>query len=436
LNRAEFNDGLMTFIAASPTPFHAVDNMAKLLDQGGFHRLYENESWTDRLAGDTGVSGRYYVVRNDSSICAFVLTGDSLGENGLRMIGAHTDSPCLKVKPQATVIKKGYVQLAVEVYGGALLNPWFDRDLSLAGRVSVECRDGSLRHCLIDFHEPLAVIPSLAIHLDREANNQKSINAQTDILPILMCKGDDSFDFPGLLHHQAQGQYPELEITAVLDYELNLYDTQGPKLVGINKEFIAAARLDNLLSCYIGLQALLNSGTQPVLLICNDHEEVGSMSTSGAQGTFLNSVLQRIVTEPDSFSRMIARSIFVSADNAHGIHPNYPAKHDDNHSPLLNGGPVIKVNNNQRYATNSITGALFKQCCKQSAVPVQTFVTRNDLACGSTIGPLTATKLGVPAIDVGVPTFAMHSIRELAGSDDGWYLFSAMANLFGRPSLA
>ena len=434
MNRSEFNDGLMTFIGASPTPFHAVDNMAKMLNKAGFKRLFENDSWRDKLAADVDKPGRYYVIRNDSSICAFVLTGEPLSECGFRMIGAHTDSPCLKVKPQATVKKNGYVQLAVEVYGGALLNPWFDRDLSLAGRVSVECEDGSLCHCLIDFLEPLAVIPSLAIHLDREANTQKSINAQTDIMPIVMRIENDSFDFRELLHDQVRQQYPDMEIASILDYELNLYDTQTPKLIGINKEFIAAARLDNLLSCYVGLQALLNSRTQSALLICNDHEEVGSMSASGAQGTFLSSVLERIVTETESFSRMISRSLFISADNAHGIHPNYPSKHDDNHSPLLNGGPVIKVNNNQRYATNSITSAIFKKCCRQIGIPVQTFVTRNDLACGSTIGPLTATKLGVPAIDVGVPTFAMHSIRELAGSYDGWYLFTAMSGLFASSS--
>lgn len=434
MNQAEFNEGLMDFIGASPTPFHAVENMANRLDTAGFQRLAEDQAWADRFAGGN-VTGRYYVIRNDSSICAFVLTGQSLSESGLRMIGAHTDSPCLKIKPQAVVTRKGYVQLAVEVYGGVLLNPWFDRDLSLAGRVSVECQDGSLTHCLIDFVKPLAVIPSLAIHLDREANTQRSINAQTDILPLIMRTDSETFNFQEMLIEQIRRQYPAMEIASVLDYELSLYDTQAPALIGLEREFIAAARLDNLLSCYVGLQALLNNEAQPALLICNDHEEVGSMSASGAQGTFLASVLERIGTDAESLSRMLARSIFISADNAHGVHPNYPGKHDDNHSPLLNGGPVIKVNNNQRYATNSITSAVFKQCCQQSRVPVQTFVTRNDLACGSTIGPLTATRLGVPVIDVGVPTFAMHSIRELAGSEDGWYLFAAVSALFKRESL-
>jgi aspartyl aminopeptidase len=352
------------------------------------------------------------------------------------MIGAHTDSPCLKVKPQAAVTKKGYVQLAVEVYGGVLLNPWFDRDLSLAGRVSVEHKDGSLGHYLIDFKRPLAVIPSLAIHLDREANSQRSINAQTDVLPLVMRMSDEKFDFNALLRRQLEQQYSSKQIESILDYELSLYDTQAPELVGIEQEFIASARLDNLLSCYVGLQSLLRTQTQPALLICNDHEEVGSASTSGAQGTLLRSVLERITGDSESYARMIDRSVFVSADNTHGIHPNYPGKHDDNHSPLLNAGPVIKVNNNQRYATNSITSALFRQSCRNCGVPVQSFVTRNDMACGSTIGPLTATKLGVPTIDVGVPSFAMHSIRELAGSEDAWYLFRAVSDLFSRPSLS
>jgi aspartyl aminopeptidase len=425
----------LSFIGDSPTPFHAVANLASQLEQSGYRRLFEDRPWPELHSADPAAEGKYYIIRNDSSLCAFTLNARPLAESGLRMIGAHTDSPCLKVKPHAIVSKKGYVQLAVEVYGGVLLNPWFDRDLSLAGRVSVEGKDGSLAHYLIDFRRPLAVVPSLAIHLDREANSQRSINAQTDLLPIVMRLADDKFDFHDLLRRQLEIQYPELEIGAILDHELSLYDCQAPAMVGINQEFMASARLDNLLSCYVGLQTLLQSQAQPALLICNDHEEVGSASTSGAQGTLLRSVLERLTGDSESFARMIARSLFVSADNTHGVHPNYPGKHDENHSPLLNAGPVIKVNNNQRYATNSITSALFRQSCKNAGVPVQNFVTRNDMACGSTIGPLTATKLGVRTIDVGVPSFAMHSIRELGGSDDAWYLFRAVSDLFSRSSM-
>jgi len=424
LDQAAFNQGLMAFIAASPTPFHAVAVLEQALQDAGYQQLDEGAEWSLEK------SGCYYVTRNDSSICAFSLAGKDLVSAGVRMVGAHTDSPCLKVKPQAEIIKKGYLQLGVEVYGGVLLNPWFDRDLSLAGRVSFEQPDGVLVHRLIDFRKPLAVIPSLAIHLDREVNTSRSINAQTDLPPILLRCDDKKMDLRSLLKQQLLFQYPDLAVSEVLDYELGFYDTQPPAVVGLEQQFIAAARLDNLLSCYAGLQSLLASKQQPCLLICNDHEEIGSVSTSGAQGTLLRSVLERITGSDEHFSRVMDRSVFVSADNAHGVHPNFSSKHDEEHGPLINNGPVIKVNSNQRYATNSVTSALFRQCCQRSKVPVQSFVMRSDMACGSTIGPLTATKLGVRAVDVGVPTFAMHSIRELAGSDDGWYLHRALSALF------
>ncbi|MEA2079064.1 MAG: M18 family aminopeptidase, partial [Pseudomonadota bacterium] len=271
-------------------------------------------------------------------------------------------------------------------------------------------------------------IPSLAIHLDREANKSRSINAQQHLPPVLMQSDDDSaVDFNKLLLELARQQYPQLSIEAVLDFELSLYDCQPPALIGMNQEFIASARLDNLLSCFIGLKALLDSAdSQPKLLICNDHEEVGSASACGADGPFLKSVLERICPEPESMARCINRSWLISADNAHGIHPNYADKHDANHGPLLNQGPVIKTNANQRYASNSETAGLFRLICEQSEVPLQSFVVRSDMACGSTIGPLTASNIGVRTLDIGVPTFAMHSIRELAGARDSEYLYQAL----------
>jgi aspartyl aminopeptidase len=433
LEQSSFNQGLLSFIAASPTPFHAVATMEQALQQAGYQRLEEGASWS--LASSDAKSGRYYVTRNDSSLCAFSLTGKEWTTRGLRMVGTHTDSPCLKVKPQAEIYKNGYLQLGVEVYGGALLNPWFDRDLSLAGRVSFEQSDGTLAHRLIDFKRPLAIIPSLAIHLDREVNNQHSINAQTDLPPILLQCEAKQTTLSTLLKRQLQQQYPDLALADILDFELSFYDTQLPAQIGFEQQFLAAARLDNLLSCYTGLQSLLATDSQPSLLICNDHEEVGSVSASGAQGTLLRSVLERITTADEDISRLLDRSLFISADNAHGVHPNFSNKHDESHGPLLNKGPVIKVNSNQRYATNSITSALFRQCCKRAGVPVQSFVVRSDMGCGSTIGPITASKIGVRSVDVGVPTFAMHSIRELAGSDDGWYLYQALNEFFNTEQL-
>ncbi len=423
---AEFNQGLLHFIDHSPTPFHAVATMVEVLEQAGFTELKEADVWGELAAG------KFYVIRNNSSIIAFVKTPQNLADTGFAMVGAHTDSPCLRVKPRPGKVNNGLWQLGVEVYGGALLNPWFDRDLSLAGRVSYLDKQDQLQHALVDFKKPMAVIPSLAIHLDREVNQNRSINPQQHLPPVIMqTEPGETPDFRALLEQQLSSQYPDRFIGQVLDYEISLYDTQPAALTGLNDDFISAARLDNLLSCYTGLQALLASdGKQPSMLICTDHEEVGSMSSAGAQGNFLQSVLQRLAPAAEAFQRLAEHSWLISADNAHGIHPNYADRHDASHGPLLNQGPVIKTNANQRYATNSETSARFRQICQQADVPLQDFVVRTDMACGSTIGPLTAAQIGVKTLDIGVPTFAMHSIRELAGSQDGWHLYRALKHFF------
>ncbi len=426
ISLADFNQNFLSFLDSSPTPFHAVSAMSIQLENNGFTHLDELDAWGELS------SGRYYVTRNDSSIIAFTLAKANLAETGFHMVGAHTDSPCLKVKPQPETIKQSLLQLGVEVYGGALLNPWFDRDLSMAGRVTYVDSMQTIKHILIDFKKAVAMIPSLAIHLDREANKNRTINAQKHLPPIVIQVDEgDKVDFRDLLLYQVKQQHPELNITSVLDYEISLYDTQGATIVGLNDDFIASARLDNLLSCYVGLIALINGdSSQAGLLVCSDHEEVGSVSTSGAQGSFLESVLTRLSPEPEQFQRMIQRSMMISADNAHAVHPNYADKHDAEHGPILNKGPVIKTNANQRYATNSETSAYFRQLCEQVDVPVQDFVVRADMGCGSTIGPITASTLGVKTLDIGVPTFAMHSIRELAGSQDAHMLNKVLTQFF------
>jgi aspartyl aminopeptidase len=428
---SEFVDGLLAFLQASPTPFHAVEQMASKLDDTGFQRLKEADAWQLTNAGQH--SGRYYVTRNDSSIIAFTL-GGNLVKQGFRMVGAHTDSPCLKVKPNPEIIKESYLQLGVEVYGGALLNPWFDRDLSLAGRVSYVTKSGEVNNALIDFKKPVAVIPSLAIHLDRKANEKHTINKQKHIPPILMKLPNDNSgtpDFREMLLRVLLKQHPESSAKKVLEYELSFYDVQPPAVIGLHQDFIASARLDNLLSCYTGLVSLLEAGEkQNCLLVCNDHEEAGSISAVGARGPFLRSVLQRLCSTAEELARAIDQSMMISADNAHAIHPNYADKHDSNHGPVLNQGPVIKVNANQHYASNSETSAAFRYICEEADVPVQSFVVRTDMACGSTIGPITASEIGVRTLDVGVPAFAMHSIRELAGRWDGFYLYRALREYF------
>jgi aspartyl aminopeptidase len=301
--------------------------------------------------------------------------------------------------------------------------------------VSYRTVEGEVRSALLDLRRPVAVVPSLAIHLDRDANASRNINAQT-FLPALLGRSDEKPDFRRLLAGWLAWQGCD-DLDQVLDYELCLYDVQGAALVGLEQEFLASARLDNLLSCYTGLQALLTAqeGGAGQVLVCNDHEEVGSLTACGAQGAMLGQWLERLMPEAQERNRALARSMLISADNAHGVHPNFADRHDDNHGPLLNHGPVIKVNANQRYATSSETGAIFRHLAAQAGVAVQSIVVRSDMACGSTIGPITAAELGVRTLDVGVPQFAMHSIRELAGSADGYSLYRVLQRFLSAPRL-
>jgi aspartyl aminopeptidase len=421
-SRDIFNRELGDFLDQSPTPFHAVSSMVDILVTAGFSPLSEDDDWSLQQGG------KYFVTRNGSSLIAFVLGNDNLAETGIRMAGAHTDSPCLMVKPQPELLNNQYYQLGVEVYGGALLNPWFDRDLSIAGRLIYTDKNGQLKQKLVNFQEPVAMIPSLAIHLDREANSGRTVNAQTDIPPILM-QAEEKKDFQQLLCERFLSQGEK-----VMDYELCLYDVQKAATLGLKKEFFASARLDNLLSCFVATKALIEAQANSTsLIVCNDHEEVGSVSSVGADGPFLESVVERLCQHSSkavSKSRVLGKSLLISCDNAHAVHPNFADKHDKGHSPQLNGGPVIKVNVKQRYATNGITASLFKQICAAAEVPVQTFVSRSDLACGSTIGPMTSAKLGVATLDVGIPQLAMHSCREVTGSSDPQRLTAVLSYFF------
>ncbi|QIB51573.1 M18 family aminopeptidase [Pseudomonas sp. OIL-1] len=424
------NQALADFIQASPTPFHATENLTQRLLAHGYEQLDERDEWALQPAG------KYLVTRNGSSLIAFHMGASGAVDEGIRMVGAHTDSPCLRVKPQPELNQQGLWQLAIEVYGGALLAPWFDRDLSIAGRVTFRTREGKLDSRLINFERPIAVIPSLAIHLNRGVNDGLAINAQTDLPPILAMALEPQRDFRALLGAQLAQEYPDCQADQVLDYELCFFDTQAPSTIGLEDDFFASARLDNLLSCHAGLQALLaSSGQQPSLLICTDHEEVGSTSACGADGPFLEDVLSRVIPDASKRIQVIQRSVMVSADNAHAVHPNFADRHDTNHGPRLNAGPVIKINSNQRYATSSETAAFFRNLCNEAEVPVQSFVVRSDMGCGSTIGPITASRLGVRTVDVGVPTFAMHSVRELAGSRDAAYLTTVLTRFYDSEQL-
>ena len=432
MNADEFNPGLLTFLNDSPSPFHAVKSLSVLLGSAGFTPHNLAQSWAESGAE----SDKLYVTRNDSSLIAIRRGSSTITECGLRIIGAHTDSPCLRIKPQPDIRRAGTVQLGVEIYGGVLLAPWFDRDLSIAGRINARRPDGTRASLLVDFKRPIASIPSLAIHLNRDIHKNRTINPQEEVVPILCDGREHSVEsFRDILLQQAKGQYPNESLAEVTDFELSLYDTQPAAQVGLNGDFLASARLDNLLSCYVGLQALLNARTdQTIILVCNDHEEVGSTSSAGAQGPFLKQVLERLTKNREELSATLSHSVLISSDNAHAVHPNYESKHDPQHRPQLNQGPVIKFNANQRYATTSDTAALFRDLCREAQVPVQSIAMRSDMACGSTIGPLTSAVVGIDTVDIGAPQLAMHSIRETTGWQDPAFLYRALLAFFERPA--
>ena len=419
-------DELLTFLREAVTPFHAVQAMSRRLADAGFEAV-------ESFDPDTMVPGRgYFMTRQGSSLIA-LRAGQGEPAQGLRLVGAHTDSPNLSVKPNPVVGRGGCVQLGVDVYGGALLNPWFDRDLAVAGRVTVLNAQGQLESVLFDSGTAVAVVPSLAIHLDREANKQRSINPQKDVVPLVMLGHPDTLDFKVWLAEQLVEQDSSREGLRVMDFELSLYDTQSPGLVGMDQSFIASARLDNLLSCYAGLAALIEeTDADWSMLVATDHEEVGSASTVGAQGPMLMDALTALTPAPQGNQSLRNQSWMLSVDNAHAVHPNYADKHDDQHSPHLGGGPVIKINRNQRYATDSEGAARLRLLAERAGVDVQAFVMRADLACGSTIGPITATETGIPTTDLGVPTLAMHSIRELACVQDIPQLIALLQAFYRR----
>jgi len=412
---------LLSFIDRSPTPYHAVAESVRRLEAAGFARLAESEVWNH------SPGGRFFVVRNHGSLVAFELGATPPAQSGFRVIGAHTDSPNLRVKPQPDVSEHGYRQLAVETYGGVLLHTWLDRDLSLAGRITLKA-DGGVGSTLLDFRRPILRVPNLAIHLFQDLKEKGlKLNPQRHAVPVLGLE-----DGPGvaeLIATELRAQeIADVAAEQILSFDLMAYDTQPSGVIGSRGEFISAPRLDNLASSHAGLCALLNAcETGPAdftrMLVLYDHEEVGSRSAAGAAGNFLAEVLDRVVSgykggEPQGLPRAMATSTLISADMAHAVHPNYADRHEAGHRPVIGGGPIIKMNANQAYATDAETAGHFASLCEQVGVVPQHFVTRSDLGCGSTIGPITAARVGIRTVDVGNPMLAMHSCREMAGSAD------------------
>ncbi len=428
MNAKSVNRRLFSFIADSPSPYHATQTMHRELSKAGAKELNEREKWNIKPGQP------YLITRDDGTLICFNI--GKKNSNEFRILGSHTDSPCLQIKPNADIFEKTYHKIGVEVYGGVLLNPWFDRELSVAGRVTVKTEADIIKQHLVDFARPIAIIPSVAIHLDRNANKEKKINEQKDVVPLIGLGDAQHSGFANYLKKQLKKQVQGASVIELLGYDLFLYDYHTPCNTGINNEFIVSSRLDNLLSCFVILSAILSADTQnSYMVVCNNHEEVGSNTSAGAQGNLVQAVFERLFPDNDRRYRILADSFFISIDNAHATHPNYPEKHDSGHNILLNKGPVIKINANQRYTSNSRSNAIFKFLCSEVKIPYQEFVMRSDMPCGSTIGPMTSAKLGLQAIDIGAPSLAMHSIRELTGSDDPLLMLKVVTHFLNRKQL-
>ncbi|MGY5885569.1 M18 family aminopeptidase [Modestobacter lacusdianchii] len=414
-------DDLRAFVDASPSPSHAVAELARRLTAAGFTELAEADAWT------LTPGGQHFVVRH-GSLVAFRVGTAPLAEAGMRLVGAHTDSPTFKVRPRNEVRQAGYRVVGVEPYGGGLWHTWLDRELTVAGRVAL--RGGTT--ALVRLPGAPLRLPSLAIHLDRGVRDGLKLDPQRELVPVW---SRDLGTEPGL--REALAAEAGVAVDDVVGHDLVLADTQPAGVTGADGTWIAAPRLDNLASCHAGATALIAApgGRRTQVLVANDHEEVGSGSMSGARGSFLEDVVRRLVAvtdagDPQALPRALAQSRLVSSDMAHAVHPTRFDRHEPAHQPQLGGGPVLKVNANQAYATDAVTSGWFAERCAEASVPVQWFVSRADLPCGSTIGPLTATRLGIATVDVGAPMLAMHSCRELASALDVPLVVGALTACF------
>ena len=419
---------LLNFIDASPSPWHVVETAKQHLLAQGFSSLSEADPWQLKAGA------KYFVTRNDASIIAFTLGSEDLVESGFRIVGAHTDSPGLRLKPQAAFGSDGLVRVGVEVYGGPILATFTDRDLSIAGRVMVRTASGHETK-LVKFEDALMRLPNLAIHMNREVNDKGLKLDKQKELPLIFGESASGFEADQqFFAHIAKAL--KVEVHHILSFELNVFDTQKGAFWGAEQAYIANSQLDNLASCHAALTAMLASHNSATTNICAlfDHEEVGSESASGASGSFLNDTISRIAIatglNAEDKQRALAQSFFVSADMAHAYHPNHPGAYEPCHHVMVNHGPVIKTNANQRYSTNADTAARFMTLCEKANVPFQQYAHRTDLGCGSTIGPIVAAQLGIASVDVGAPMWAMHSVRESAGVLDHSYMVAVLSALY------
>lgn len=424
-------ENLLSFIKQSPTAFQAVDTMKNILEQNNYQAYSPNQK-AKLKPGD-----KYYYLKNDSAIIAFEIGNEPL-ENGFKIFGAHTDSPSLRIKPNSISIKENIIRLNTEIYGGPILNTWFDRPLSLAGRVTVKGNQAfKSQTLLLDFEDPIMILPNVAIHMNREVNKGSEIKANRHLLPIIALADTEAVDqdwFDNLI-----AQKLEIEAENILDYDLFAYETTPGNIVGVNQEFISSGRLDNLAMCYAGIRGLVdrevNSSFNGInLLLYTDNEEVGSLSKQGADSLFVRDILESIClnlggTRQD-FLNIFDCSFMISADQAHAVHPNYSEYADPEHRPLINEGPVIKLAASLSYATDSKSAGHFIEICQKAEVPYQWFVNRSDLRGGSTIGSITSAILPISTVDIGNPIWGMHSIRETGGVKDVYYLDQVLKVFF------
>ena len=423
MNFDSINNELLSFLDNSPVSFFAVNNMCEILKQEGFNRLFEGEAWKLEAGKD------YYVTRNDSAVIAFRIPGKDY--TGFQMMASHCDSPVFKIKTNAEItIDKQYVKLNVEKYGGMICSPWLDRPLSVAGRIVVSTDDGIMTK-LVNVDRDLMIIPNLAIHMNREVNDGYKFNAQVDMLPLFCEKGEESQAFLKLIADEAG-----VKAEDILDTDLFLYNRMKGTKLGLNNEFIASGRLDDLQCAFASLKGFLMAQPKDSVAVhcVFDNEEVGSGTKQGAASTFLKDTLHRINNafgkSEDEYLMSIAKSFLVSADNAHAVHPNHPEKSDPTNRPYLNKGIVIKYSANQKYTTDAVSGAIMRAICKKASVPYQTFTNRSDMLGGSTLGNISQNQVALNTVDIGLPQLAMHSPYETAGAKDTAYLAEAARVLF------
>ena len=421
---------LIDFLYKSPTSYHAASSVKDMLDNEGFEEIFEKDSWNFEKGG------KYYLVKNNSAVIAFKVGNGEIEKDGFRLIGAHTDAPGFRIKPNAEMkTEDHYVRLNTEVYGGPILYTWFDRPLGIAGRVILKGKSAlKPRVELVNINKPVLIIPSLAIHMNRSVNEGYNFNRQKDTLPLVGFVNEE-LEKKGYLMSLLTDELKVSE-DEILDFDLFLYEYEKGCVMGINEELISAGKLDDQWMVFAGIKALIDSTDidSTKVMICIDNEEIGSLTAQGAQSKLIRGTLERIAIalgkNSEEFFRAVSNSIMISADLAHAVHPNLPEKHDPTNRPVLGNGPVLKIAASGSYSTEGVAAGIFESVCKEANVPMQKFVNRSDVRGGTTIGPMSAADLCIPVIDMGAPLIGMHSVRELASVKDNFYTIEAFTKFF------